>query len=374
MAKTKTTKKQNNQKKTTKKKSNSKNTKKPILYYINRIIIFFIILIITFFIYEIFIKDDIHKISNELTTKPNTNATIVKHKKVFKEISKEFEEKTEELSVEYVNNEKEIEHKIIQPKQEEILTNVSVFDISKKTPEIKKEIVSVEIKNTKPKSKEIVKNTKPMLVIMIDDVSNKKQVKKIQNISYPITMSFLPPASNHKHSASIAKNIKVHMIHLPLEASTRSFEEENTLHVGDSLAKIDARIKELRKLYPNTLYTNNHTGSKFTKDDVSMDRLTKTLKKYGYFYIDSRTTSKTVIKKYATKYNLPYLSRNIFIDNIQDTQYIINQLKKAIKIAKKKGYAIAIGHPHKITLQTLKDVKYLFKDVQLVNIDTLAKR
>ena len=372
MAKIKTTKKQTPSKKTTKKKSNSKNTKKPILYYINRIIVFFIILIIVFFIYEIFIKDDINKISNELTSKPKSVTTVVNHKKVFKDISKEFEEKTEELSVEYVNNEKKIEHKIVKQKQKEILTNVSVFDISKKIPEIKKEIVTVEKSNLK--NKQIVTSTKPMLVIMIDDVSNKKQVKKIQNIAYPITMSFLPPASNHKYSAKIAQDIKVHMIHLPLEASTRKFEEENTLHVGDSLEKIDTRIKELKQQYPNTIYTNNHTGSKFTQDDVSMDRLTKTLKKYGYFYVDSRTTSKTVIKKYATKYNLPYLSRNIFIDNIQDKQYIINQLKKAIKIAKKKGYAIAIGHPHKITLQTLKDIKYLFKDVQLVNIDTLAKR
>ena len=369
MAKNKTTKRKSSSKNIKKKKSNSNNTKKPILYYINRIIIFFIILIITFFIYEIFIKDDI---TQKISSQPKTIISKVPHKKVFKDISKEFEEKTEELSIEYVNNEKKIEHKVVKPKQKEILTNVSVFKIEQKQEIIKKELSDIEIINTY--KNKIIKNTKPMLVIMIDDVSNKRQVTKIQNINYPITMSFLPPASNHKHSASIAKNIKVHMIHLPLEASTRSFEEENTLHVGDSLEKIDTRIKELKQQYPNTIYTNNHTGSKFTKDDVSMDRLTKTLKKYGYFYIDSRTTSKTVIKKYAKKYNLPYLSRNIFIDNKQDKQYIISQLKKAIKIAKKKGYAIAIGHPHKITLQTLKDVKYLFKDVQLVNIDTLAKR
>ena len=370
MAKNKITpKKQIKPRKTSKKKSNSKNTKKPILYFINRIILFFVILIITFFIYEIFIKDDIKEISNEITKVDIASKHIQQQKKVSKDINKEFEEKTEELSVEYIDNEvkNKPNHNI---KKEKILTNISVFDINKKEiPDVQDKIIS---------KKEIIKkaiiNTKPMLAIMIDDVSNKRQVKKIQKISYPITMAFLPPATNHKYSASIAQNIKVHMIHLPLEASTRRFEEENTLHVGDSLAKIDARIKELKKLYPNTIYTNNHTGSKFTKDDISMDRLTKTLKKYGYFYIDSRTTSKTVIKKYATKYNLPYLSRNIFIDNKQDKQYIIKQLKKAVKIAKKKGFAIAIGHPHSITLKTLQEVKYLFKDVQLVNIDTLAKR
>jgi len=367
MAKTKTTpKKQTKARASSKKKSNSKNTKKPILYYINRIIIFFTILIITFFIYEIFIKDDIQDISSEISKE---KITKIKHKtkKVFKDINKEFEEKTQELSVEYVNNEK-ITHK--QVKKEKILTNVSVFDIEKKHNIIKEKIVHKTIK--KEEIKKI--KQKPMLAILIDDVSNKRQVKKIQDISYPITMSFLPPTPTHKYSASIAKNIPVHMIHLPLEASTRKFEEIKTLHVGDSLAKIDARIKELKKLYPNTIYTNNHTGSKFTKDDISMDRLVKTLKKYGYFYVDSRTTSKTVIKKYAKKYNLPYLSRNVFIDNTQDKAYIINQLKSAIKIAKEKGFAIAIGHPHSVTLKTLSEAKYLFKDIQLVSIDKLANQ
>jgi len=368
MAKNKTTPQKTKSKKTKKKKSNSKNTKKSFLYFINRIIIFFVILIIVFFIYQIFIKDDIKTISKEISKE---KILIPKHK-VLKDINNNFEEKTEELTVEYVNNDK----KVVK-KENKILTNVSKFDIEKK-PLVEEKIITKEkelVIVEKPIKKVYVnKNTKPMLVIMIDDVSNKRQVKKIQSISYPITMAFLPPTPNHKHSASLARDIKVHMIHLPLEASTRKYEEGDTLHVGDSLEKIDARIKELKDLYPNTIYTNNHTGSKFTADDISMDRLTKTLKKYGYFYIDSRTTAKTVIKKYATKYNLPYLSRNIFMDNVQDKQYIVNQLKKAIKIAKRNGYAIAIGHPHKITLQTLSEVKYLFKDVQLVNIDTLAKR
>ena len=36
---------------------------------------------------------------------------------------------------------------------------------------------------------------------------------------------------------------------------------------------------------------------------------------------------------------------HVFIDNEENYQYIQNQLKQAIEIAKKQGYAIAIGHP-----------------------------
>jgi len=369
-----------------KKKSNSKNNNQVILKYINKTILFLIIFIIIFFIYEVFIKDDISKISNEISKTQKTTKEIT-HKKTIKELSKEFEEKTKELTVEYVPNDDEeiivVKKPISDNTKKEQYKEPSIFkdykeDDNKTASVIKKEpkenIITSKPEIVEDKKIVINKNNKPMLAILIDDVSNRSQVKKIQSIPYPITMSFLPPTPRHKNSATIAQGIKVHMIHLPLEAGNRKYEETNTLHVGDSLAKIDARIKYLRDLYPNTLYTNNHTGSKFTADEVSMDRLVKTLKKYNFYFIDSRTTSKTVIKKYAKKYNLHYMSRNVFIDNIQDKQYIIKQLRNAIKIAKKKGFAIAIGHPHTMTLQTLKEVKYLFKDINVVNINTLAHR
>jgi len=384
-----------------KKKSNSKNnnTQNSILIYLNKAILFLIIFIIVFFVYTIFIKDDITEISNELQKTKST--TQIKHKKTIKELSKEFEEKTKELTVEYVDND-----------EESIITNKKPFDLEKKhnpifTKEELDKITIDEIKINQPKKEEkekieeeiiinkagdnkktikkelhtkektkyiepTINHNKAMLAIVIDDISNNSQVRKIQAIPYPVTMAFLPPTSKHKNSAKIAQNIKVHMIHLPLEAGNRRYEETNTLHIGDSLDKIDARIKQLRQWYPNTIYTNNHTGSKFTADDESMDKLIKSLKKYGFYFIDSRTTAKTVIKKYAKKYNLKYMSRNVFIDNKAEKQYIIKQLKSAIKIAKKKGFAIAIGHPHSMTLQTLKEVKYLFKGIQLVNINTLA--
>ncbi len=68
---------------------------------------------------------------------------------------------------------------------------------------------------------------------------------------------------------------------------------------------------------------------------------------------------------------MPYIVRNTFIDNDRDFKSIQNQLKKAIDIAKKQGYAIAIGHPHTVTLEVLKDSKSLFKEVEPIFINQL---
>ena len=54
-----------------------------------------------------------------------------------------------------------------------------------------------------------------------------------------------------------------------------------------------------------------------------------------------------------------------------DKAYVREQIKKAIAIAKRKGYAIAICHPHKNTLQVLYESKNLLRDVDLVQVDKI---
>jgi len=49
----------------------------------------------------------------------------------------------------------------------------------------------------------------------------------------------------------------------------------------------------------------------------------------------------------------------------------MQSIKKAIKIAKLHGTAIAIGHPHANTILALSESKDLFKDVDLVLINKL---
>ncbi|WP_419771335.1 MAG: divergent polysaccharide deacetylase family protein [Candidatus Marinarcus sp.] len=253
-------------------------------------------------------------------------------------LEKAFEEYTEELEKEYTH---------------EPATEV--------TPAEKKPVVVGETPQDK----------RPKLAIIIDDVTMQSQVNNLNTIDYKINMSFMPPTPHHKNSAKIAQNIPFHMIHFPMQANSFKYEEANTLHIGDSYEKIENRVKKIHELYPNAHFTNNHTGSKFTADDASMDKLFRALKKYNFSFVDSRTTAQTVAKKYAQKYGVPYLARNIFLDNNLEYDYIQKQLKKAIESAKKSGYAIAIGHPHNMTIKVLKESKPLLKDLNIVYINEL---
>ena len=316
------------------------------------------------------------------------NKTQDKHEK-FEEYTKEFDniiiekdEATELINkeneevlkkVEEIKEDKKKLETIINDNKEKEEKKEEPKEIIKEIKEVKK-VIPIDEKNiiTKKDTFKYNKDTKAKLVILIDDVSTKAQKDKILNIGYTVNMAFLPPTKTHKDSASIAQNLPFYMIHFPMQASSAfKGEEINTLKITDSYETIEKRVKQLRDWYPNAIYTNNHTGSVFTENEEAMDKLFKALKKYNFIFVDSRTSSKSVAKQFANKYNMPYIVRNTFIDNDRNFSAIQNQLKKAVEIAKKQGYAIAIGHPHDITLKVLKESKHLLKDVEPIFVNKL---
>ncbi len=219
--------------------------------------------------------------------------------------------------------------------------------------------------------KKVITTHKARLAIIIDDVGTKSQVKAIKSLGLPLTMSFLPPSKARPNSAKLAKLEDLYMVHLPMEAQNWSAEEPNTLRIHDRQNIISARIKEIKKLFPKVKYINNHTGSKFTSNEIAMNRLIFALNANNIFFVDSRTTAQTKAPKVLKNFGLKYVSRDVFLDHHMDKKYVLKQIKQAIKIAKSHGTAIAIGHPHKNTLQALYESKELLKDVELVYINRL---
>lgn len=216
--------------------------------------------------------------------------------------------------------------------------------------------------------KRVLSTKKPRLAIIIDDVGTKSQVEAIKSLRLPLTMSFLPPSKARPHTPQLASHEKFYMVHLPMEAMHWSAEEPFTLRVSDSQQVISNRIKEIKKLFPKVHYINNHTGSKFTADETAMNRLIYALNKNNINFIDSRTTAQTKAPMVMKNFGKSYVARDVFLDHHMDKPYVLKQIKLAIKTAKSHGTAIAIGHPHKNTLQALYESKKLFKDVDLVYV------
>ena len=327
---------------------------------------------------KLYTNDEIMEKVIENLNPDNKNNILEKNLETEENKKEIFEQELKkDILKEVLEKQKEIEKSKIEEK-------VEIKQAKEPSKEIEDEIIEEKTKIEKPAIKEkkelITKKdsykydlkTKPKLVIIIDDVVSKSQKDKILNIGYPITMAFLPPNGVQKESAIIAQNLPFHMIHFPMQAS-KNFKniEIDTLNISDSYEKIEARVKKLRDLYPNTTYTNNHTGSVFTENYEAMDKLFRALKKYNFIFVDSKTTPNSVAKELSIKYQMPYIVRDTFLDNDRSFTAIQNQLKDAIRVAKKQGFAIAIGHPYEVTFQVLKESKHLLNDVEPIFLNKL---
>jgi polysaccharide deacetylase 2 family uncharacterized protein YibQ len=213
----------------------------------------------------------------------------------------------------------------------------------------------------------------PRLVIIIDDIISQTQVDTLNSLNLDLTLSFLPPTNQHPNSATIAKSQPSHMVHLPLEAMSFFKKEGVILKTTSTKNEIDSRIRTLRDYYPNVKYINNHTGSKFTADYNAMIKLISTLNKYNFHFLDSRTTKHTKANVVADRLGITIFSRDVFLDNKLEIPYIQKQIKLAVKKAKQKGYAIAIGHPHPVTIEALRlsQKDKLFSGVKIVFMEKL---
>ncbi len=226
---------------------------------------------------------------------------------------------------------------------------------------------------TKPK-KVVLTGKKPKLAIIIDDVAFGYQVRAIQNLRMPINISFFPANKRHPNTPRYAKRLRHYMIHLPMEAVHYPRPEPNTLLTTSSDAFLERVIAKIRRDFPRARFVNNHTGSKFTADYEAMLRLVPILQKYRFHFVDSRTTSDTKVKEALALYGEPYIHRDIFLDNKQDVDYIKKQLEKAVRIAKRRGFAIAIGHPHPATIKAIAQSQGILKEVRLIYLDELRFR
>ena len=213
--------------------------------------------------------------------------------------------------------------------------------------------------------------TRPKLAIIIDDVSFSKDVREIKKLNLNLTMSFLPPNAIHPDSAVLASKEPFYMVHLPMEAMNFNASEPITLKVKDSQQTIMNRVDQIVSLFPKVKYINNHTGSKFTSNEVAMNRLIFALNKHNIDFVDSRTIAETKAPKVMHAYGKRYIARDVFLDHKMDIDYVKHQIIEAVRTAKTKGYAVAIGHPHKNTLEALRESKDILKQVDLVQINQI---
>ncbi len=202
-------------------------------------------------------------------------------------------------------------------------------------------------------------------------MANASQVRGLKALNLKLNPSFFPPDKNHIETPKLALKFDFYMVHLPLAAINYNKPELDTLNPNDSKERIFKKIKQIKKDFKDLRYINNHTGSLFTSNEEAMRKLYEALKNQNIFFVDSKTIGNSKANKIAKELSMPYIQRDVFLDNEDDVNYVKKQLESAVKLAQKKGFVIAIGHPRKNTFKALEQSKDLLKGVDLVYLSEI---
>ena len=223
---------------------------------------------------------------------------------------------------------------------------------------------------SKSPRKALPAGSRAKLAIIIDDVGTGEQAQKIAALPVRVTPSIFPPEYQRKDTRSLARGFEHYAIHLPMEASSAK-NNSATLRASDNYEKLRGVIAKLRADFPNAKFINNHTGSKFTADERAMQNLLRAMNEHGFLFIDSRTSSATKAKAAMNGLGMRYVHRDVFLDNQNSVAAVRKKLREAVALAKKQGYAIAIGHPKSSTLRALANSADILGEVDLVYLDEI---
>lgn len=241
-----------------------------------------------------------------------------------------------------------------------------------KKPEILKENeISKKAENLPPPQKTKPRPKVGKMVIIIDDVSTYEDAKNIKKTGLKITPSFFPKTAITPNTPEISRQFENFMIHLPLLAKNYTDKFKITLKPSDSSEKIENLIAKIRADFPRAKFINNHTGSEFTSNENATERLFDALLKHGFKFVDSRTSSESKVEKIARKNSQRYIFREVFLDNTPSVSHTKQMLKKAVAIAQKKGFVIAIGHPKSSTFEALRTSAEILSGVEIVYLDEI---
>lgn len=223
---------------------------------------------------------------------------------------------------------------------------------------------TVAVKNAKIKDMHIIPVHKPpyfgehpVVVIVIDDMGiSQKRTADISSLQAPLTVSFLTYgrrlAEQIQNSRTSGQEV---MIHVPMEALKAVDTAPDVLTTKMTKDEIKANLQAMIAKFENIKGINNHMGSKLTEDKEKMLAVMEVLQEQGLFFLDSKTSAASRAEEAAAEIGIAYAHRHVFLDNNNDKQYILGQLKKTEQLARKNGYAIAIGHPKTQTYAALKE-------------------
>jgi hypothetical protein len=194
------------------------------------------------------------------------------------------------------------------------------------------------------------------IAVVIDDLGNSREEgRRVVALPGPVACSILPHTIDAPQIADwAAKAGKEVLLHLPMESVGEKPLGTGGITLEMTEGEIRATVADDIASIPHLVGMNNHEGSLITQHPGDMAWILQVLHSAGsYFYIDSFTSPDSVAYQIAREQQVPAARRNVFLDDVNTEDAVREQWKRLLAIARKHGFALAIGHPRPMTLKVL---------------------
>ena len=201
-----------------------------------------------------------------------------------------------------------------------------------------------------------------VVAVVLDDLGyDERALETLARWSGPLAVAVIPSAPHADRAVALAKEKGWDLlVHLPMEPEAGRSEAE-AIGVHDADDVIRAKVLEALAKTPGVLGMNNHQGSKATADARVMRAVLGVVKEKGLFFLDSRTTNASVAGAESAGMGVPFLARDVFLDDVvAETsakggvpEALDAAWARAVVLAAKRGEAVVIGHPRRETLAFL---------------------
>lgn len=196
----------------------------------------------------------------------------------------------------------------------------------------------------------------PRIAIIIDDMGYSL-VNGRRAIALPgaVSFSFLPGAPRARMLAEQAHRLdRDILLHLPLQAANDDAPEPSEISIDMSRARLSHVFSEALESVPYVIGINSHRGSLMTRHPGHMQWLMEEIRERDpLFFIDSYTHHESVALQIAVENGVNAIKRDVFLDPDPSAEAVAREFERMKALARKRGRALAIGHPLPVTLDVL---------------------
>lgn len=214
----------------------------------------------------------------------------------------------------------------------------------------------------------------PRIAIIIDDLGyGLAPGERALGLPGPVAYAILPATPRARALAERAQAIgKEVLLHLPLQsANVDHADEPGGLKLDMTRGQFAHTFSEAFASVPNVIGVNSHRGSLLTRHPGHMAWLMEEIRSQGdLFFVDSYTTHESIALRLAREAGVPAVKRDVFLDPDQAPGTVEREFERLKKLARRRGFAIGIGHPYPQTLKLLEDELPKLEDegIELVSI------